>query len=128
MQFYNSFPGMYLAKSKDILRKNGVSEKIVKSYLERWKTEAEAFRKIWLSVVEAKLEQGETLDRTYKRKVPSGVPVVKEQSIQNFFKSILDNISPRPIKEQKSYLEEIIKPFIPQWNEVIQKDFVLYKF
>ena len=49
------------------------------------------------------------------------MPVVKEQSIQNFFKSILDNISPRPIKEQKSYLEEIIKPFIPQWNEVIQK-------
>ena len=79
MQFFNSFPGMYISKNKDMVRKVKASKEIIYKLIEestpRWKAEAEEFRQCWLTCVESMLAKNQPLDRRFKRKVLTSVPV-----------------------------------------------------
>ena len=59
MQFFNSFPFKYVAKNKDMCRKNKLKKTDIKGLIHgsfsRWKAEAEEFRNHWLNIAEAKL-------------------------------------------------------------------------
>ena len=113
MHFYNSFPGMYVAKCKDILRKNNVLEEEVHGKVGKWRSEAEDFLVRWLAALKTKLAPGESIDSSYKRKLPSSLPIDSTS-----FGGSLENGS---FKQQKIQLNGIIKQYIPNWIEIIQK-------